>query len=66
MPPDPPKVKVCRAAMFSTSANDIASPDGKVMYGPDGKEANQIQDTPIDLVQLYIQWTMMILCVIRK
>ena len=23
------------------------------------------EDTPVDLVQLYIQWTMMILCVIR-
>ena len=29
MPPDPPRVNDCRVAMFSTSANDIAPPDGK-------------------------------------
>ena len=29
MPPDPPRVNNCRSAMFSTSANDIAPPDGK-------------------------------------
>ena len=30
MPPDLPRVKDCRVAMFSTSAYDI----GKVLYGP--------------------------------
>ena len=34
MTPDFPRVNDCRAAMFSTSANDIAPPDGKVRYGP--------------------------------
>ena len=35
MPPDPPTVNDCRAAMFSTSANEIAPPQMvKVMYGP--------------------------------
>ena len=34
MPPDSPRVKDCRAAMFSTSANDIAPPDGKSYVRP--------------------------------
>ena len=33
-PQTPPTVNGCRGAMFSTSANDIAPPDGNVMYGP--------------------------------
>ena len=33
LPPDPPTMKDCRAAMFSTSAYDINPLDGKVMYG---------------------------------
>ena len=37
MPPDPPRVNDCRAATFSTSANDIATPAPlqmeKVRYG---------------------------------
>ena len=32
MPPDPPKVNNCRAAMFSTFT--LPPPMGKVMYGP--------------------------------
>ena len=35
MPPDPPRVKDCRADMFSISANDIAPQIEEVMYGPD-------------------------------
>ena len=35
MPPDPPRVNNSRAAMFTTSPNDIAPPQmEKVMYGP--------------------------------
>ena len=34
MPPDPPTVNDCRAAMFSTSANEIAPQMVNVMYGP--------------------------------
>ena len=33
-PQDPSRVDNCRAAMFSTSANDIAPQMDKVMYGP--------------------------------
>ena len=35
IPPDPPTVNNCRVAMFSTSANDTAPPDEKVMYSPE-------------------------------
>ena len=34
MPPDPSRVNGCSVSMFSTLANEIVLPDGKVRYGP--------------------------------
>ena len=34
VPPDPPRVNNCKAVMFSTSANEIAPPDGRSYVRP--------------------------------
>ena len=39
MPPDHPRVNNFRAAIFTTSPNDIAPQMEKVMYGPDVMQA---------------------------
>ena len=51
MPPDPPTVNDCKAAMFSTSANDMAPQMEKVMYGPVVRFGSLRRVSQVTLVQ---------------
>ena len=54
MPPDPPRFNDFRAAMFSTSANDIAPPDRKSYVRPWSGSSSPRESTYVYVVSNYM------------